>query len=156
MSVKPVPDGYHAAIPSLTVHDATAAIAFYIEAFGATETARLTYPDGRIGHAELDIDGAPVMLADEHPDQGFLGPRSLGGSPVGLMLYVDDADARFARAVAAGATVRRPVEDQFYGDRSGQLEDPFGHVWTLATRIEDISSEEMTRRFDACFASQHD
>lgn len=154
MPVKPATDGHHAAIPTLIVHEATAAIAFYIEAFGATETSRLTYPDGRTGHAEIDIRGALVMLADEHPDHGFLGPRSLGGSPVVLTLHVDDPDAHFARAVAAGATMRSPVENQFYGDRSGQVEDPFGHVWTLATRIEDLSNEEMTRRFDACLAEQ--
>lgn len=156
MPAKPVPDGHHAAIPSLIVHDAVAALAFYRDAFGATETLRLAYPDGRIAHAEIAIGGAPVMLADEHPDLGFVSPRTLGGSPVGLTVYVEDVDASFARAIAAGATVRRDISDEFYGDRSGQFTDPFGHVWTLSTRIEDVANEEMIRRFNDSFAAQTD
>jgi PhnB protein len=151
--VDPIPEGWHTAIPSLVVHDATAALAFYGQAFGAVETLRLPYPDGRIGHAELRIGAATVMLADEHPDRGYLSPRSLGGSPVSLMLYVEDADAWFARAVTAGATVKCELRNEFYGDRSAQVVDPFGHVWTLSTRIEDLDATEVVRRFEALLAS---
>src|SRR5207253_2925010 len=120
--------------PYLCCKDATRAVESYRKAFGAKETMRLAEPSGRIGHAELEIAGAPVMLADEYPDFGILSPTSIGGTPVKLHLYVDDVDALVARAVAAGAKVVRAVEDQFYGDRSGQIEDPFGHVWFVATR----------------------
>lgn len=148
MSVNPIPDGWHGAIPSLVVHDAKAALDFYREAFGATETMRLAYPDGRIAHAEIAIGRATVMLADEHPDLGYRSPRALGGSPVALMLYVDDVDARFERAVAVGATVKCPLRDEFHGDRSGQVVDPFGHVWTLSSRIEEVDAATMQRRLD--------
>ena len=154
MPVKPVPDGYHTVTPYLIVGDAAAAIEFYKRAFGATERMRLADPSGKVGHAEIVIGDSAVMLADEFPEMGARGPKSLGGSPVGLAVYVEDVDAMAERAVAAGATVVRPVQDQFYGDRSGTFEDPFGHKWTLATHKEDVSPEEMTRRFEAATAGQ--
>jgi PhnB protein len=147
MAVKPIPDGYHTATPYLIVEGAAGAIEFYKRAFGATELMRLADPSGKIGHAEIKIGDSPVMLADEFPEMGFRGPRSLGGSAVNLVLYVEDVDARFNQALAAGATAVRPVKDQFYGDRSGTLTDPFGHVWTLATHKEDVAPEEINRRF---------
>jgi PhnB protein len=147
MSVKPVPDGYHTVTPYLIVRGAAGAIDFYRQAFGARELLRMTGPDASVGHAELAIGDGRIMLADEMPGMKYLGPASLGGSPVGLLLYVDDADAVFARAVAAGATVQRPLQDQFYGDRSGTVVDPFGHVWSIATHKEDVPPEELERRF---------
>ena len=149
MAVQPIPDDYQTAVPYLIVKGAARALAFYQQAFGATEVMRLSQPDGRVGHAEIRIGKAPVMLADEFPEMGIVGPQPGSRSPVGLLLYVEDVDARFNRAVAAGATVERPVKDQFYGDRSGTLTDPFGHVWTLATHKEDVSPEEMDRRQQA-------
>src|SRR5207249_3035407 len=124
MAVQPIPDGYQSAVPYLIVHDAAGALAFYKQAFGATETMRFDMPGGKIGHAEIQIGAAPIMLADEFPEMGFRSPQAYGGSPVGLLLYVEDVDARFNQAVAAGATVLRPVSDQFYGDRTGTLKDP--------------------------------
>lgn len=147
--VQPVPLGYHAVTPYLVVRGAAQAIEFYQGAFGAQERMRMTGPDGKIGHAELQIGDSLVMLAEEHPDWGALGPASIGGTPVSLLLYVQDVDAVFARALAAGAKELRPVQDQFYGDRSGFLEDPFGHRWSIASHIEDVSREEMERRFRA-------
>jgi PhnB protein len=149
MTVRPVPEGYRTVTPYLIVRGAAQAIEFYQRAFGATEVMRLADPSGKIGHAEIKIGDSPVMLADEFPEMQIIGPQTLDGSPVILLIYVEDVDARFARAVAAGATVLRPVKDQFYGDRSGTLKDPFGHVWTLATHKEDVSPEEITRRFAA-------
>jgi PhnB protein len=149
MGIKPVPEGYHTATPYLIVKDAARALEFYKKAFGARETMRFADPSGKIGHAEIRIGNSPIMLADEHPDMGFRGPQALGGSPVGILLYVEDADQWFARAIAAGATTLRPVKDQFYGDRSGTLTDPFGHNWTIATHKEDVSTEEMERRMKA-------
>ena len=146
MAVKPIPDGYSTATPYLIVKDAARAIEFYKQAFAATELMRFADPSGKIGHAEIKIGNSPIMLADEHPDMGYRSPLSLGGTPVSILLYVPDVDALFARAVAAGATVKRPVKDQFYGDRSGTVEDPFGHVWILTTHVEDVSPEEMRRR----------
>jgi PhnB protein len=134
--------------PYLVVDGAAEAIAFYTHAFGAKETMRLAEPSGRIGHAEITIGKALVMLADEFPEMNIRGPRALGGSPVTLHLQVDDVDAVAARAVDAGATVVFPVKDQFYGERSGRFTDPFGHVWVLSTHIEDVSPEEMQRRYD--------
>jgi PhnB protein len=134
--------------PYLVVDGAAEAIAFYTHAFGAEETMRLAEPSGRIGHAEITIGKALVMLADEFPEMNIRGPRALGGSPVTLHLQVDDVDAVAARAVDAGATVVFPVKDQFYGERSGRFTDPFGHVWVLSTHIEDVSPEEMQRRYD--------
>jgi PhnB protein len=144
--VQPIPVGYHSVTPYLMVRDAARAITFYRNAFGADEVMRFNGPDGRVAHAEVKIGDSHVMLADEMPDQGFVGPQTLGGAGVSLMLYVDDVDATFAQALAAGATVRRPVADQFYGDRVGTLADPFGHVWSVGTHREDVSVEEMQRR----------
>ena len=146
MSVKPIPDGYHSVTPYLIIKGAAAAIEFYKQAFGAIELMRMPGPDDKIGHAEIKIGNSPVMLADEHPDMGFRGPQSLGGTPVSLMIYLEDVDMVFARSIAAGATVLRPIQDQFYGDRSGTLTDPFGHVWTIATHKEDLSPEEIAQR----------
>lgn len=137
--------------PYLCCADAARAIAFYVAAFGAREEFRLAEPDGKIGHAQLRIGEAPIMLADEYPDHGVRSPRSYGGSPVSLKLDVPDVDAFVAQAVAAGATVVRPPADQFYGERSAKLEDPFGHAWHVATTIEQVSVAEMQRRFKALF-----
>ena len=128
--------------------DAPRAIDFYKTAFGAKETIRLAEPSGRIGHAELEIAGAVVMLADEYPDFNILSPTTIGGTPVKLHLYVEDVDAFVARATAAGAKIVRPIEDQFYGDRAGQIEDPSGHVWFVATRKEHLTTAEVQRRYD--------
>src|SRR4051812_20378147 len=131
MATRPIPEGYHTATPYLIVKGAAAAIDFYKKAFGATELMRLADPGGRVGHAEVKIGDSPIMLADEFPEMGSRSPQTLGGSPVGIALYVEDADAVFNAAVAAGAKVKRPMADQFYGDRTGTVEDPFGHVWTV-------------------------
>ena len=139
----------HAVTPYLCCRDAARAIEFYKQAFGATERMRLAEPNGRVGHAEIEIAGATVMLADEAPDFGAVSPLSLGGSAVTIHVYVDDVNALVARATAAGAKVLRPVADQFYGDRSGKLEDPFGHLWFFATRKETVSAEEVRRRYAA-------
>jgi PhnB protein len=147
--VQSTPDGYPTLTPYLCVDGAAQAIEFYKDVFGATERMRMAGPDGRIGHAELDLGSSLIMLADEHPDMAFVSPRKLGGTPVTLSIYVEDVDATFERALQAGATTLRPVENQFYGDRSGQLEDPFGHRWSIATHVEDISPEEMARRAEA-------
>jgi PhnB protein len=144
--VDPIPAGYPQLSPSLAVHDAAAAIDFYCTVFGATVRMRMQAPDGRIGHSELQIGEGVVMLADEYPEIGFVGPRAIGGTPVTLSLYVDDVDAVFAKAIGAGATSDRAVQDQFYGDRSGQFIDPFGHRWNVATHIEDVPPDEMDRR----------
>jgi PhnB protein len=146
MAVKPIPDGFQTVTPYLIVHDGAGALAFYKQALGATETVRMAGPDGKIGHAEIQIGGGTVMLADEFPQMGATSPRSLGGSPVGLLVYVEDVDAVAARVVAAGAKTLRPVENQFYGDRSGTFEDPYGHKWTIATHKEDVPPDEMKRR----------
>jgi PhnB protein len=143
---KPVPDGYHTATPYLIVNGAAQAIEFYKKAFGATELMRIAQPGGKIGHAEIKIGDSPIMLADESPDVGARSPQSIGGSPVSIMLYVEDVDRIFSQAVAAGAKVKRPVADQFYGDRTGGIEDPFGHLWYIATHKEDVSPEEMRKR----------
>jgi PhnB protein len=150
--VEPIPEGRAGAIPYICVDDAAGAIAFYGRAFGALEILRFTDPGGKIGHAEIEIGPACLMLADAYPDHGFKSPKSYGGSPVSIHLFVEDVDAMMARAVAAGASVLRPAEDQFYGDRSGKLEDPFGHVWLLSTRRESLSIEEMQSRFTALMA----
>jgi PhnB protein len=154
MAVKPVPAGYHTLTPYLIIKGAARAIDFYKQAFGATELMRFPGPGGKVGHAEIKIGDSIIMLADEHPEMKAVGPQSLGGTPVGLMLYVNDVDAQFNRAIAAGATVDKPVQDQFYGDRSGTLTDPFGHKWTLATHKEDVSVEEMQRRLQAMMQKQ--
>jgi len=153
-SAKAVPEVRATATPYLSVRRASAAIEFYKRAFGATEITRLIQPDGRIGHAEIDISGARIMLADEFPEVGFSSPESLGGSPVHIHLDVSDVDAMAARAVAAGARVVRPVEDQFYGDRSGQFSDPFGYTWAISTRKETLTTQEMQRRIDEMSSKQ--
>ena len=147
--VKPIPDKYHSITPYLIVKGAGAAMDFYKQAFGAAELFRMPQPDGRVGHAELKIGDSVIMLADEYPEMQIVGPKTLGNSSVGILLYVDDADAVFDKAVSLGATVNKPLTDQFYGDRSGTVVDPFGHKWTIATHKEDISEEEMQRRVAA-------
>ena len=144
--VRPIPEGYGTVTPYLIVNGAARAIEFYKQAFGATETFRMERPDGRVGHAEIKIGDSHVMLADEHPEMGARGPRTIGGSPISLVLYVEDVDATVTRAVEAGAKLTRPVANQFYGDRTGGVEDPFGHAWYVATHVEDVSEEEMKKR----------
>ena len=146
MAVKPVPDGYPSVTTYLIVRDAARAIDYYKTAFDGVELMRLDAPGGLIGHAEVRIGNTPVMLADENPEWGVQAPQSLGGSPVHLLLYVDDCDTVFQRAIAAGGTEVRPMRDQFYGDRSGTLTDPFGHQWTVASRKEDLTVGEIKRR----------
>ena len=145
-AVKPIPEGYPQVTPYLVVEGAEAAIEFYGKVFGATERMRLPGPDGTIGHAELQLGDSLIMVADEAPQFGLRGPRAIGGTPVTISVYVEDVDGVVERAVQAGATLLRPVEDQFYGDRSGQLEDPFGHRWSVATHVADVSPDEMGRR----------
>ena len=145
-NVKPIPDDYPQVSPYLCVDDAGAALDFYAKVLGAKERMRLAEPDGRIGHAELQLGDSVIMLADEFPDIGVRSPKAIGGSPVTLSVYVEDVDAVFDRAIAAGAKSLRPVKMEFYGDRSGQFEDPFGHRWSIATHVEDVSPEEMERR----------
>ncbi len=152
--VKHIPDGWHVVTPYLVVHDAARAIEFYGKAFGAKEVMRLPGPGGKIGHAELKIGGENVMLADEAPEQGHKSPVSLGGSPVRIHLYVEDVDAVANRAVQAGAKILIPIGDQFYGDRSGRIEDPFGHIWILSTHKEDVTPEEMQKRVEAFYKKQ--
>lgn len=146
MPIKPIPEGYHSITPYLVVQGASGAIDYYKKVFGATERMRMDAPGGRVGHAELAIGGSTIMLADEFPDMGIRGPKAFGGSPVSILLYVPNVDEVFKRAVDAGAKALRPVADQFYGDRMGTLEDPFGHVWSVATHVEDVAPEEMQRR----------
>ncbi|HEY0430293.1 MAG TPA: VOC family protein [Pyrinomonadaceae bacterium] len=152
MSVKPIPEGYHTATPYLIINGASEAIAFYQQAFGATELFRFPAPEGKIGHAEIKIGDSPIMLADEFVDMGYKGPKALGGSAVSIMIYLDDVDTVFNRAVEAGATVKEAVSDKFYGDRVGTLVDPFGHVWHVATHKEDLTPEEMQTRAQALSA----
>ena len=149
MAPRAIPEGYSTVTPYLIVTGAANAIEFYKKAFGAAEVMRLTQPDGKIGHAEMQIGSSKVMLADEALDMGFWSPRSLGGSGTGIMLYVDDVDRAFERAIGAGAKALQPVKNQFYGDRSGTLSDPFGHMWTISTHVEDMSPEEMQHRMEA-------
>jgi len=141
-----IPEGYHSVTPYLIIAGAAKALDFYKQAFGATEVMRMQDPKGRIGHAEIKIGDSRIMLADEYPEMGYRGPTSLGGAAVSLMLYVDDADATFKQALRTGATELQPLKNQFYGDRSGTLKDPFGHMWTIATHVEDIPPAEMERR----------
>jgi len=149
MAVKPIPDGYYTVTPYLIIKDAARALEFYKKAFGATELMRFADPSGKVGHAEIKIGNSIIMLGDECPEIGARSPQALGGSPVGIMLYVEDADARFKQALAVGGTVKQPLKDQFYGDRSGTLEDPFGHVWTIATHTRDVPHEEMLKAMAA-------
>jgi PhnB protein len=145
-SVRPIPEDHHTVSPYLIVNDAAAALAFYGKAFGAVELMRHTDPSGKVGHAEIRIGDSVIMLADEFPDFGARSPRHYGGSPVGIHLYVEGVDKLSSRAIAAGAKVVRPVQDQFYGDRNGTLEDPFGHLWHISTHIEDVPPEELSKR----------
>jgi PhnB protein len=149
MAAKPIPDGYHSVTPYLIIRDAARALEFYKTAFNARELLRMADPSGKIMHAEMQIGNSPIMLADEFPERGFRGPQSLGGTSVGILLYVTDVDRVFDQAVSTGGTVLQPVKDQFYGDRSGTLSDPFGHTWTIATHKEDVPPEEMERRIQA-------
>ena len=144
MPVKHIPEGYHSVTPYLIFKGAAAAIDFYKKVFGATELFRMPDASGKlVGHAEIKIGDSHIMMADECPEMGYLSPQTLGGTPVSILLYVEDVDSTVPRAVAAGAKLVQPIKDQFYGDRSGTLHDPFGHVWTIATHIRDVSPEEM-------------
>ena len=149
--VKPIPEGYSSVVPYISIKNASDAIAYYKKAFGAEELVRMPMPDGKVGHAELKIGDSIVMMADEtdHPDAIAKSPRTLGGVTSGLCLYVENSDAVFNRAVEAGGKVRRPLTNQFYGDRSGTVEDPFGQVWTISTHVEDVPPDEMRRRMEA-------
>ena len=149
MPVKTIPEGYHSVTPYLIVNGGAEAIEFYKKAFGAVELFRMPSPDGKIGHAEIKVGDSPIMLADEYPDMGYKGPQSIGGSPVSLMIYVEDVDTVFKQAVDAGAIVKEALQDKFYGDRMATVVDPFGHRWHLATHKEDVSPEEMGRRATA-------
>lgn len=153
MTVKPIPDGYTSITPYLTVDDGKRAIEFYKRAFGAVERGRMTAPDGRIAHAELQIGDALVMLCDSFPQFATQTPTELGGSAVAVFLYVEDVDSAVQRAADAGATITREAEDQFWGDRLGGVTDPYGHVWLIAARIEDLSPEELAARSREVFAS---
>jgi len=150
--VKPVPDGYHSLTPYLVVDGAAEALEYYKKAFGAIELFRMPHGD-KIGHAEMRIGDSQFMLADGNPEMGYKGPNAYGGTPVSLMIYVEDCDAVYQQAIDAGGTEMRPLQDQFYGDRSGTLTDPFGHVWTIATHKEDVTPEEMDKRMAAFSAS---
>lgn len=154
MSVNPIPRDYPRVTPSLAVDGAAAAIDFYCRILGATERMRIAEPSGKIGHAELSIGDSLIMLNDEYPEMGAVGPKSVGGTPVSLLVYVEDVDATFAAALGAGATSLQPVEDRFYGDRSGQFEDPWGHRWTVSSHIEDVPPEEMGARAAAAMGGQ--
>jgi PhnB protein len=145
---RPLPSGYHTVMSYLIVRDGARAIEFYEQAFGAEERLRLPGPDGKLGHAELCIGDSVFMLADEYPDMGALSPQTLGGAGMSFILYVDDCDAVFERAVQAGGEIVRPVADQFYGDRSGIVKDPFGHQWSVATHLEDLDMDELMRRME--------
>ena len=144
--VKPIPDQYPQVTPYLIIDGAGAAIEFYGAVLGATERMRMPGPDGKVGHAELQLGDSVIMLSDEMPDMGMRGPKALGGTPVTMSVYVEDVDDVFDRAVKAGATALGPVENQFYGDRSGQFEDPFGHRWNVASHVEDVPPDEMAKR----------
>ncbi|MGZ8919020.1 MAG: VOC family protein [Methylobacter sp.] len=150
-AIKFIPEGYHTATPYLVITNAAKAIEFYKQAFGATELMRLEGPGDKIVHAEIRIGDSSIMLADEYPDFNALSPQTIGGSAVSIMLYVEDVDTVVDRAVAAGASLIMPVKDQFYGDRSGKIIDPFGHHWMIATHKEDVSPEEIRQRADALF-----
>lgn len=149
MPAKAIPDGYATVTPYLIVRDGAKALDFYKRAFAATELYRLAAPDGKVLHAEMQIGNSRIMMAEEVPQMGARSPQALGGSPVSILLYVEGVDARVQQANAAGAKVVRPLQDQFYGDRSATLEDPFGHVWTIATHIEDVPPAEIQKRAEA-------
>jgi len=152
MAVNPIPEGYPRVSPYLMIAGAADAMAFYEKVLGAKERMRMEGPGGSIGHAEIEIGSSVIMLSDEAPDMGMRGPKSIGGSPVSLTVYVEDVDATFAKAIEAGATETQPVEDKFYGDRSGSFEDPWGHQWHVMTHVEDVSAEEMEKRAAAAMS----
>ncbi len=154
MAVKPIPEGYHSVTPCLTINGAAAAIDFYKTAFGAKEIMRFPAPGGKIAHAELRIGDSRIMLADECPEMNARSPKSLGGTPSSLYVYVPEVDTVTSRAIAAGAKVIRPLQDQFYGDRSATLEDPFGHIWMVATHVEDVPPAELQKRMEAAMKKQ--
>lgn len=149
MAVKPIPDGYHSVTPYLIVDSAARALDYYKKAFGAEELFRMDAPGGRIAHCEFQIGDSRLMMADENPSMNARGPKSIGGSPLHLMIYVEDVDRVFKNAIGAGGVETQPLKDQFYGDRSGSLSDPFGHHWTVATHKEEVSPDEMERRMKA-------
>ena len=153
MAVNPIPSGYAGVTPYLIVRDAERALAFYQEVFNAKETLRLDYPDGKVAHAELAIGEGYVMLSEEMPER-FRGPLSFGGTPVSLLVYVRDVDAVYAKAIAAGAENKSPVADQFYGDRSGTIVDPFGHVWSIATHKKDMTQDEMRQAMESMHSEE--
>jgi PhnB protein len=154
--VKQVPDGYHSVTPYLVVDGASDAIDWYGKVLGAKERMRIPMPGDRVGHAELELGDSVIMLADEFPDMGVRGPKTIGGSPVSILVYVQDVDAVFDQAVKAGATAREQPDDKFYGDRSGTFEDPFGQVWNVATHIEDVPPDEMATRAAAMMGGSAD
>jgi PhnB protein len=154
MAVKAIPEGYHSVTPYLIIKGADKAIDFYKRVLGAQELMRMPSPDGKIGHAELTIGDSHIMLADEYPEMGHRSPQTIGGTGVSLMVYLEDVDKIFKRALAEGAKEVQPVKDQFYGDRSGTFQDPFGHVWTVSTHVEDVEPEEMQRRAEQWQKSQ--
>jgi PhnB protein len=154
--VKPIPDGYHSITPYLSIRGATEAIAFYKQAFGAEEIYRLDMPGGKVGHAELQIGNSRIMLSDEFPempDAMARSPQTLDGTSIGLCIYLPDVDAALQRATLAGATIQKPLQDQFYGDRTATVRDPYGHVWTLMTHIEDVKPDEMRKRMAALYGA---
>lgn len=153
MSVKPVPEDYPRVTPYLCVDGAAAALDFYVSVLGATERMRMPAPDGKIGHAELQLGNSVIMLADEFPDMGFRGPKAVGGTPVTMHVYVEDVDAVFAGALAKGATELKAVKNEFYGDRTGQFEDPFGHRWNVSSHVEDVPEDEMAKRAEEAMKS---
>jgi len=155
MAVKPIPDGYHTITPALTIRDCARAIEFYKQAFGAKQRGDVAKgPDGKVMHAELQIGDSVIMMSDEFPEYGTLSPQSTGGSSVQLHIYLDNVDTAFDRAVKAGATVTMPVADQFWGDRYGTMKDPFGHKWSIATHVKDMSEDDMRRAMDEMMAKQ--
>lgn len=151
--VRPIPEGYHTATPYLVVEGAAKALEFYTKAFAATELFRLPGAGGKVGHCEFKIGDSIFMMADEHPEMNARGPKSFGGSPISIMIYVEDSDRVFQQAVAAGAAVERPMEDKFYGDRAGSVIDPFGHRWHISTHVEDVAPDEIERRMAKLFPS---
>jgi PhnB protein len=150
--VNPIPEDYPRVTPYLIVDDGAAAIDFYTSVLGAGERMRMAGPDGKVGHAELNIGDSVIMLADEHPEMNAVGPKTVGGTPVSIHVYVEDSDSVFERAIDAGAKSLAPMEDKFYGDRSGSFEDPFGHHWNVATHVEDVPEEEMAKRAEEAMA----
>ncbi|WP_369142547.1 VOC family protein [Streptomyces sp. R44] len=156
MTVQPIPEGYPRVTPYLCVDGAAAAIDFYVSVLGATERMRMPAPDGRIGHAELELGNSLIMLADEFPEMNFRSPKAVGGTPITLHVYVQDVDAVFAEALSRGAKELSPVKNEFYGDRTGQLEDPFGHRWNVSTHVEDVPPEEMEKRAEEAMRAMGD